>query len=178
MATVERFLEKRLKLKVNRHKSAVGRPDTRKFLGFSLSGGEKPLRCIAASSLGRFKSRIRELTFRTRGRSIEQVVERLRPVIRGWRGYYGFCETPFVLRNLDGWIRRRLRSLIWRQWQSGRNRYRMLLRSGIRAKPAAQTAKCRSGPWSMSRHPVVQQALSNAFFLQLGLPILETRHAA
>ena len=178
MAGLERFLAKRLRLKVNRGKSAVAAPAKRTFLGFSLKGRKTPKRHIAVAVLDRLKGRVRALTRPTGGRSIPQVIEALRRLLNGWRGYFGFCETPAVLRKLDQWIRRRLRCLLWRQWRTGRNRYRELVRHGVPARKAAETAKSRYGPWRLSNHPVVKQALSNAFLARLGVPLLETRHAA
>jgi RNA-directed DNA polymerase len=94
MAGIETFLAKRLKLRVNKAKSAVGKPSARKFLGFSYTGGKAPRRRIAPQALHRFKSRVRELTWRTRGASLPQIVKELSVYLIGWRGYFGFCETP------------------------------------------------------------------------------------
>ena len=91
----------------------------------------------------------------------------------GWRGYFGFCQTPIVLHNLDAWIRRRLRMYIWRQWKNGRTRYAQLRRLGVSHFHAAIAAGTGSGFWRMARHVTVQQALPNAFFDSLGLPRLE-----
>src|SRR5882672_3083936 len=116
MASIERFLTKRLKLKVNKAKSAVARPGKRKFLGFGFTNGEQPRRRIAPQSRARFRSRVRELTRRTRGKSLAQIIKELSVYLIGWRGYFGFCETPSVLRELDQWTRRRLRAVVWMQW--------------------------------------------------------------
>ena len=115
---IEKFLAKRLKLKVNQAKSAVAEPSVRKFLGFSFTYGERPRRCIAPQALARFKARVRELTRRTCGRSIAQIVNELSVYLVGWRGYFGFCETPEVLVQLTRWIRTRLRCALWRQWRN------------------------------------------------------------
>src|SRR5919198_745903 len=119
MAGIERFLEKRLKLKVNKAKSAVAKPSVRKFLGFSFTGGTEPRRRIAPQAIARFKTKIRELTRRTGGQSLVQVAKELSTYLVGWRGYFGFCQTPSVLRTLDEWIRRRLRAIAWKQWKHG-----------------------------------------------------------
>src|SRR6266496_2260008 len=116
MRSITRFITRRLKLKVNESKSAVARPAERKFLGFSISNGRESKRCIAPKVLARCQRKIRELTRRTRGVSLKQMTTELAEYLRGWKGYFGFCETPSVLRNLDQWIRRRLRSVIWKQW--------------------------------------------------------------
>jgi RNA-directed DNA polymerase len=115
MAGIEQFLAKRLKLKVNKAKSAVAKPSVRKFLGFSFTGGNEPRRRIAPQALARFKARVRELTRRTCGRSLKQIVKELSVYLTGWRGYFGFCQTPSVLRELDRWLRRRLRAIAWTQ---------------------------------------------------------------
>jgi hypothetical protein len=109
MAGIEKFLEKRLKLKVNKAKSAVAKPSVRKFLGFSFTGGEEPRRRIAPQAIDRCKARVRELTRRAGGRSLVQIAKEMSTYLVGWRGYFGFCQTPSLLRALDQWIRRRLR---------------------------------------------------------------------
>ena len=118
MASVSRFLTKKLRLKVNETKSAVARPEERKFLGFSISNDGSERR-IAPKALDKFKTQVRDRTRRTRGISLPQLIEDLTPYLIGWRGYFGFCQTPRVLTNLEAWIRRRLRSYLWRQWQNG-----------------------------------------------------------
>ncbi len=171
MASVSRFLTKKLRLKVNEAKSAVARPEDRKFLGFSISNDGSERR-IAPQALKKFKTRIRELTYRTRGKSLEQVIEELKPYLIGWRSYFGFCQTPRVLTNLEAWIRRRLRSYLWRQWQNGRNRFKELRRRGVQKFNAAVAAGSPTGFWRMSGHPAVQMALRNHVFDSLGLPRL------
>src|SRR5258708_9317777 len=115
MHSVTSFLRRRLKLKVNETKSAVARPQERKFLGFSFTRGAEPKRRIAPKALLRCKRRVRELTRRTRGISLEQMTKELARYLRGWKSYFGYCQTPSVLHGLDQWIRRRLRSVIWKQ---------------------------------------------------------------
>jgi RNA-directed DNA polymerase len=169
MASVCRFLTVKLRLKVNESKSAVARPEERKFLGFTiLNDGSE--RRIAAKALDRFKTRVRELTCRTRGVSVEQLVEPLARYLIGWRGYFSFCQTPQVLSTLDARIRRRLRMYIWRQWQNGPNRFKELRRRGVPKFRAAVAAGSPTGFWRMSRHPAVNQALRNAYFDSIGLP--------
>src|SRR3954452_24557316 len=171
MASVSRFLTKKLRLKVNEAKSAVAQPEERKFLGFTISNDGSE-RCIAPKALDKFKMQIREMTRRTRGISLQQLIEELRPYIIGWRGYFGFCQTPRVLANLEAWIRRRLRSYLWRQWQNGHNRFNELRRRGVSKFRAAVAAGSPTGFWRMSGHPAVQQALRNHYFDSLGLPRL------
>src|SRR5436309_7244222 len=130
MVSVSRFLTNKLKLKVNEAKSAVARPEERKFLGFSISNDGSERR-IAPKAFERFQMHIREFTRRTRGESLPQIVELLRPYLIGWRSYFGFCQTPVVLTNLEAWIRRRLRMYLWRQWKNGHNRFKELRRRGV-----------------------------------------------
>ena len=142
MASLTEFITSKLKLKVNQAKSAVARPWQRKFLGFSFTLHREPQRRIAPKAILRFKERIRELTRRTRGVSVEKVAEELGRYLRGWQGYFGFCQTPYVLRNLDYWTRRRLRSFLWKQWKRGSVRFAELTQRGVDAELAAQTADC------------------------------------
>jgi len=172
MASVCRFLTTRLQLKVNESKSAVARSGERKFLGFTISNDVEPIRQIAVKALQKFKERIRGLTCRTLGVSLPQLIAPLARYLVGWRGYFGFCQTPIVVRNLDAWIRRRLRMYIWRQRKNGRTRYTQLRRLGVSHFHAAVAAGSEPGFWRMARHVAVQQALSNAFFDSIGLPRL------
>ena len=169
MASLSRFLTNRLRLKVNEAKSAVARPEERKFLGFSISNDGSERR-IAPKALDKFKGRIRDMTRRTRGFSLQQLIKELKPYIVGWRGYFGFCQTPRILTNLEAWIRRRLRLYLWRQWRTRQNRFAELRRRGVAKFPAAVAAGSPTGLWRMSGHPAVQQALRNAYFESLGLP--------
>jgi RNA-directed DNA polymerase len=170
LAGIERFLEKRLRLKVNKAKSAVAKPSVRKFLSFSFTGGSEPRRRIAPQAIARFKARVRELTRRTRGRSLGQIAEELSRYLIGWRGYFGFCQTPSVLRRLDEWIRRRLRAIAWQQWKRGRTRFAELRRCGVGRDLAAQTAGSPHGPWRLANSPALTIAMPIAFFTSLGLP--------
>jgi RNA-directed DNA polymerase len=177
MDSITRFLTKRLKLKVNQEKSAVARPGERKFLGFSFTAGAEPKRRIAPKAVARFKERIRELTGRTRGISITKLVEQLASYLRGWRGYFGFCQTPSVLKDLDSWVRRRLRSVVWKQWKRGPVRFAELRRRGVGRDLAAQTAGSCHGPWRLSRSPALSIALPRAYWDSLGVPSLAARPA-
>ena len=178
MASIERFLSKRLKLKVNKAKSAVDRPAKRKFLGFSFTNWKQPRRRIAPQSLDRFRSRVRELTRRTRGKSLAQIVKELSVYLIGWRSYFGFCETPSVLRELDQWIRRRLRAIVWKQWRHGSTRFAELRRCGVGRDQAARAAGSPRGPWRISASPALCMALSNAFLTSLGLATVTVPNTA
>jgi RNA-directed DNA polymerase len=171
MASVSRFLTQKLRLKVNETKSAVAQPEERKFLGFSISNDGSERR-IAPKALDKFKERVREMTSRTRGLSLSQIIGELTPYLVGWRGYFGFCQTPRVLTNLEAWTRRRLRSYLWRQWGNGHNRFKELRRRGVSKFRAAVAAGSPTGIWRMSGHPAVQAALRNHHFDSLGLPRL------
>jgi RNA-directed DNA polymerase len=177
MASVKRFITTRLKLKVNAAKSAVARPHERKFLGFSLLNTPRHQRCIAPKALERFRERVRELTGRLRGRSLDQVARQLAPYLRGWRQYFSFCETPWELRDLDGWIRRRLRCGVWRQWARPRKRYAELVRRGVSPRLARETVFHLQGPWRASRSRALSIALPAEFFDAVGLPRLWTATA-
>ncbi|HZL56570.1 MAG TPA: group II intron maturase-specific domain-containing protein [Bryobacteraceae bacterium] len=122
--------------------------------------------------MDRFKERIRELTGRNRGVSIERMAEDLSRYLRGWIGYFGKCETPSVLAGLEQWLRRRLRSAIWKQWKRGTVRYAELRRRDVRADLAAQTAGSSHGPWRLADSPALSIALPNAYFDSLGIPRL------
>lgn len=173
MESLTRFLERKLKLKVSARKSAVTRPFRVSFLGFSFTGGNNLKRRIAPKAIDRLKKRVRELTRGTRGISLEQMIAELNRYLRGWRGYFGFCQTPSVLRDLDSWIRRRLRSFIWKQMKRGRKRFAELKTRGVSKDLAAQTAGSPHGPWRLSRSPALSYAYPNAYFKALGLVSLE-----
>jgi RNA-directed DNA polymerase len=175
MESVTRFITNRLKRKVNQAKSAVARPGQRKFLGFSFTNEREPRRRIAPKAIARFKERIREQSRRTRGISLAQMVKEIATYLRGWLGYFADCQTPSVLQDLESWLRRRLRSVVWKQWKRGRTRYRELRRRGIGKDLAAQTAGSPHGPWHIANSPALSIALPNAFFAKLGLPPMFVR---
>jgi RNA-directed DNA polymerase len=172
MESISEFITKKLKLKVNEGKSAVARPVERKFLGFSFTLSRQPKRRIAPKAVKRFKERIRELTRRTRGVSLEEMVRQLTVYLRGWLGYFGFCQTPTVLQSLNEWMRHRLRCVVWKQWKRGKVRFAELRKRGVGKDLAAQTAGSAHGPWRISNSPALSIALPNAYFRNLGLPTL------
>jgi RNA-directed DNA polymerase len=178
MAGIERLLAKRLRLKVNKAKSAVAKPSVRKFLGFSFTNGSEPRRRIAPQAIARFKARVRELTRRTCGCSLAQIIKELSVYLTGWRGYFGFCQTPSVLRALDEWLRRRLRAIAWKQWKRGRTRFAELRRRGVGRDLAAQTAGSPHGPWRLGNSPALTIAMPIRFFGSLGLCFLANPAAA
>ena len=172
MDSITGFITRKLKLRVNSDKSAVGRPRQRKFLGFSFTGGENPRRRIAPKAIHRFKQRVRGLTRRTRGVAMTAMVDQLASYLRGWHGYYGHCQTPSVLQELERWYRRRLRLVFWKQWKRGRVRFAELRRRGVGRALAAKTAGSLRGPWRLANPPALSIALPNAYFASLGLPRL------
>jgi len=172
MESITRFITQKLKLKVNEAKSAVARPQERKFLGFSFSVGPEVKRVIAPKALDRFKRRIREITRRAKGVSMKTTMEELVPYMRGWRSYFGFCETPVVLQYLTRWVRLRLRAALWRQWKTQRRRRAALIALGVQPRLASNTAGSGHGSWYLARSRALSVGLSNAYFRSLGLPSL------
>ena len=169
MASIERFIRRKLRLKVNEAKSAIRRPWDCKFLGFSFTNRRNnPEIRLHWKTIQRFKERVRELTRRTRGRSVAQVIRELTEFFRGWWGYYRLTQSTNRLRPLSHWIRRRLRSLVWVQWKNRRTRVRELLRRGV-SRPYALTTGCsRKGPWHMSTVKWVVIALPDLTLRDLG----------
>ena len=170
MESVSRFIEKKLRLKVNREKSAVSLPWKSKYLGFCVTNSStNPKIRIHWKSIKRFKERVKEITARKRGRSIVQVISELNVYMRGWWNYYGIAESYNRLKLLPHWIRRRLRAVIWKHWKNRRTRVGELLKRGVARKFAVTTGCARKGPWRMSRVEWVQYALPNKYFSSLGL---------
>src|SRR5215831_2431007 len=172
MESISRFITQKLKLKVNEAKSAVARPSERKFLGFSFTAGPEVKRIIAPKALNRFKQRIRDITRRAKSVSIQTTMDELAPFMQGWRGYFGFCQTPEVLDYLTRWVRLRLRAALWRQWKTPRRRRAALLALGVHQRLASNTAGSSRGAWYLARAKALSVGLSNAYFKSLGLPSL------
>jgi RNA-directed DNA polymerase len=171
-ATITKFITHKLKLKVNECKSAVARPWNRKILGFSFTSKDKR-RKVAPKAIERFKDKIRLITRRTGGRSLIQVTKQLKVFVNGWKGYFGFAEVRSDFKKLDSWIRRKLRCLIWKQWQNSGTRYRELRKRGVKTYPAWVTIKSGRGPWGLCNSPAVLTALDNKFFEKLEIPKLD-----
>lgn len=176
MESVKAFLEKKLKLKVNPKKSKVDRAKRVKFLGFSFykHKGEVLIR-IANRSKERLVEKLRRLTKRTRSGKLETILSEINRYLVGWMGYYQLANTPSVFEDLDQWIRRRLRQLVWKRWKRGRTRYRELVALGVPRERAALGAVGKS-PWHMSKTPVINEALSNAYWRNTGLESLIGRY--
>jgi RNA-directed DNA polymerase len=170
MQSVTRFISLRLKLKVNEGKSAVDHPQKRKFLGYTFTSVKASSRMrISPESLKKFRARVRQITRRNRGQSLKNIVEQLSVFLRGWKGYYGKCETPTVLRNLDSWIRHRLRCMQWKQWKVYAKRKKELIHRGVPADLSHLTAWSAKGPWRISQSKGVQMALNTKYFDSIGL---------
>jgi RNA-directed DNA polymerase len=173
---VKRYLEKKLKLKVNPKKSKVERAHRAKFLGFSFfkRKGEVFIR-IAKRTKERFMEKMRRLTKRTRSGKLEDILSEINRYLRGWIAYYRLATTPSVYEELDEWIRRRLRQLLWKRWKRGTTRYRELIHLGVPNERAALGAIGKS-PWHMSLSPVIHEALSNTFWRNSGLESITERY--
>jgi len=175
MRSVTAFIEKRLKLKVNRKKSAVGTIGERSFLGFCFIGRSMLKRRISPEALERCKQKVRKLTRKRKGMRLELIVENLKEYLTGWINYYGFCQTPSVLEELEMWIRRRLRRIIWLQWKTTARRKAKLMALGINKNRASMTAGSSKGVWRISASPALSVALPRTYFSNLGLPSLVTK---
>jgi len=169
MHSLQRYIGDSLRLKVNTQKSAVDRPWKRTFLGFTFSKRGMKIK-VSDKALKKLKATIKVLSRRTRGHTLLQVIAEIRKSLLGWKAYFDIAEVLSPLRNLDKWIRRRLRSYVWKQW--GRKGYRMLRRLGIDRQLAWNTAKSAHGPWRLSASPALYYAMPNKYFRDLGLPEL------
>lgn len=172
MASVTRYLSDTLRLTVNPLKSAVDRPMNRKFLGFTVSRNGARLK-VADKAIDKLKARVRELTRRTRGNTIAVIVAELRETLLGWKAYFGIAEVLSPLREIDKWVRRKLRCYLWKQW--GPSGYRELRRRGVTVREAWNTSKTAHGPWRISKTPALTFALPLRYFETLGLPSLAPR---
>jgi group II intron reverse transcriptase/maturase len=172
MQSLQRYIDDSLRLKVNTQKSAVDRPWKRTFLGFTFSKRGLKIK-VSDKALMKLKATVRMLSRRTRGHPLLQVIAEIRKSLLGWKAYFDIAEVLSPLRDLDKWIRRRLRSYVWKQW--GRKGYRMLRRLGVKRQLAWNTAKSAHGPWRLSASPALYSALPNKYFQNLGLPELVER---
>lgn len=169
LAGISQFLTERLKLTVNEAKSAVARPWERKFLGYSLTWHKAPKLRIAPASLQRLQDKIREVLKSARGRSVRRTIEELNPVLRGWAAYFKLTETKRALEELDGWLRRKLRCILWRQWKRPYTRAKNLMKARLREERAFRSAFNQRGPWWNSGASHMNAALPKSFFERLGL---------
>jgi RNA-directed DNA polymerase len=174
MHSVTRWIEGTLRLTVNPRKSAVDRPWNRKFLGFTLSRRDTRLK-VADTAIDKLKNRVRELSRRTRGQSLSQIVAELRETLLGWKAYFGVTEVLSPLRELDKWIRRRLRCYAWKQ--RGPRGYRELRKRGVSVREAWNVSKSAHGPWRISQTPALSVDMPTSFFSAMGLPKLAPARA-
>jgi len=172
MTSMVRYISDTLRLTVNPLKSAVNRPHKRKFLGFTVTRKDARLK-VADKAIDKLKHRIRELTRRTRGRRLLDVIAELRVTLLGWKAYFGITEVLSPLRDIDKWIRRKLRCYIWKQWD--RAGYRELRKRGVSVREAWNTSKSAHGPWRLSKTPALALALTVKYFSSIGLPALAAR---
>lgn len=178
MASVVRFLETKLRLRVNREKSAVARPAERKFLGFRILGTDLARLSLHPKSLKRAKDTIRRITKRNRGVSLGRVLEELRTFTNGWVGYFWVAHTPSVFQELDQWIRRRLRCYQWKLWKKPRRRFLELRKTGVGPWLAAGVAYDGPGYWRVAGCPALTRALGNRKLQALGYHSLRERYQA
>ena len=176
LASLERFLTKRLRLKVNRDKSAVDRPWNRTFLGYTVTNLRKAHLRISPKAVSRLKVRIRQITASSRGRSMRWVLRELAPVLRGWVAYFRLARNDKLLGQLDQWIRRRLRVIQWRHWKTPRTRLRRLKAAGVHGDVAAMAAYSGRGPWPCSAMGAINTAMSNRTLEGMGLVNLQLEY--
>jgi RNA-directed DNA polymerase len=176
MASLERFLTERLRLKVNRDKSAVARPWERKFLGYSVTVHREPKLRVAPESVKRLKAKLRPILRRGRGRNLAGVAEELGPVLRGWAAYYRMVEVKVSFEELDAWVRRKMRCIVWRQWKRPRTRLKELRRRGLDEARAAASAYNGHGAWWNAGASHMNQAMPTRTLRRLGLVSLIDEH--
>ena len=169
MDSVSKFLEKRLRLKVNKKKSLVDRPWRRAFLGYSVTWGQNPRLKVALPSVKRLKGKLRNSFRQGRGRNLQRVVEDVNPLLRGWINYYSLCEVRKVFEELDGWIRHRFRCILWRQWKRPYTRMKNLMRRGLSEERSCRSAFNGRGPWWNSGASHMNEAFPKTYFDKLGL---------
>ncbi len=169
LASLTRLISERLKLKGNAVKSAVAEPWRRKFLGYSMTWHQKPKLRIAPPSLKRLEVRVRELLRGARGQSVSRTIEQLNPLLRGWAAYFKLAEAKRAVEELDGWIRRKLRCVLWRQWKRVHTRARMLMKNGLTEERAWRSAGNQRGPWFNAGAFHMNAAFPKSWFDSLGL---------
>lgn len=169
LASITRFLEKRLKLKVNPEKSAVDRPWKRKFLGYSMTWHRKPKLKVAPESVDRVRGKLKEIFRKGRGQSLKRVIETLTPLLRGWVNYFRLAEVKGIFEELDGWLRRRLRCLLWRRWKRSYTRAKNLMKRGLEKTRAWKSAMNGRGPWWNAGASHMNEGFPKRYFDRLGL---------
>ena len=176
--SLTQFLEKKLRLKVNKEKSGVAKPRERKFLGMRIVKGKEAYISIAPKSVKRFKKTIREITKRSRGISFTRLISELNSYTKGWVDYYGIAKARTLMTHLDGWIRRRLRCYIWTQWKNWETRVRNLKKAGVDLRVAHGTCSGKHGAWKVAGSPAMTKAVPNEYLKQQGYGSLLERYTA
>lgn len=176
MASVTRFVEGKLRLKVNEKKSAVDRPWKRKFLGFSFTFSKEPKVRIAKESIKRMKKKIREITSRKMPYPMEDRIQRVNQYVTGWCGYFALADTHSTFIELDGWIRRRLRMCLWKEWKKPKTRIRKLIKLGVPAWRAYEWGNSRKGYWRISKSPILHKTIGKSYWKSQGLRSLHERY--
>ena len=176
MATVTRYLSERLKLTVNQTKSAVDRPWRRIFLGYSMNWYPKPRLRVGEKAVLRFKDNMRKICKRGRGRSMPQIITEANPKLRGWLNYFRYAAAESLFKELDGWLRRKLRCILWRQWKRSYTRAKNLIKLGLSGDASWRLARNQRGPWWHSGTNVMHRVLPNTYFDNLGLISLQNQY--
>lgn len=176
MNSITNFIEVKLKLKVNREKSAVDRPWKRKFLGFSFTINKEPKVRISKESIKRLRSKIREITSRSKPIPMEIRIEKLNQYLTGWCGYFALADTPSVFKEFDKWIRRRLRMIEWKQWKTPKTRVRKLKALGVPPFKAYEWGNSRKKYWRIANSPILHKTLGNSYWSNRGLKSLYQRY--
>jgi group II intron reverse transcriptase/maturase len=176
LSSIQRFIEGKLRLKVNEKKSAVDRPWKRKFLGFSFTTSKDPKVRIAKESLKRMKKKVREITSRKMPYPMEYRIQKLNQYLIGWCGYFALVDTKSIFTKLDGWIRRRLRMCLWKNWKKPKTKIRNLINLGVPEWKAFEWGNSRKGYWRISNSPILHKTLDNSYWSNQGLKSLQTRY--
>ena len=176
MANIQRFIEGKLRLKVNEKKSAVDRPWKRKFLGFSFTFHKEPKVRIAKESLKRMKNKVREITSRKMPYPMEYRIQKLNQYLMGWCGYFALADTKSIFLELDKWIRRRLRMCLWKNWKKPKTKIRNLIQLGVPQWQAYEWGNTRKSYWRISNSPILHRTLGNSYWRNQGLKSLEARY--
>ena len=176
MANIQRFIEGKLRLKVNEKKSAVDRPWKRKFLGFSFTSHKEPKVRIAKESLKRMKNKVREITSRKMPYPMEYRIQKLNQYLMGWCGYFALADTKSIFLELDKWIRRRLRMCLWKNWKKPKTKIRNLIQLGVPQWQAYEWGNTRKSYWRISNSPILHRTLGNSYWRNQGLKSLEARY--
>ena len=176
MKSIRTFIEKKLRLKVNEKKSTVDRPWNCKFLGFSFTNNKEPKIRIAKQSIKRMKGKIREITSRSKPFPMELRIQKLNRYLIGWCGYFALADTKSIFEQLDGWIKRRLRMCLWKNWKKPSTKVRNLVQLGVPKWKAHEWGNTRKSYWRISKSPILHRTLGNSYWSHLGLKSLKARY--